>query len=286
MGSTTLTPEMPRRLRLPAGRRRRGASRTSKQAARPQRAGLSPGDVSCAGRPRRPCHGGRSPARARQRVQAGAADRRLRARSAARRPGDLRRRSAQGRSSRRADWPSNAKSSCGSTVDEARARRRRPGARAAARRAACRTTRSSTPRRVARSRGCALRVRRDGDAAMLTFKGPVAARPMKMREEHETAVGDGDVLMRVLEALGLHAWFRYQKYREEFTRAGRDRSRSTKRRSAPSSRSKASEAAHRRWRARSGARRADYILDSYRALFLGQRRRAAVHGADMVFAAA
>jgi adenylate cyclase class 2 len=39
---------------------------------------------------------------------------------------------------------------------------------------------------------------------------------VKVREELETVVGDGHLLMRVLEELGFHVWFRYQKYREEF----------------------------------------------------------------------
>ena len=40
---------------------------------------------------------------------------------------------------------------------------------------------------------------------------------MKMREEHETVVADGDVAARPSsKALGLHVWFRYEKYREEF----------------------------------------------------------------------
>jgi adenylate cyclase class 2 len=39
---------------------------------------------------------------------------------------------------------------------------------------------------------------------------------MKVREELETVVGDGSLLVRVLESLGFHVWFRYQKYREEF----------------------------------------------------------------------
>ena len=39
---------------------------------------------------------------------------------------------------------------------------------------------------------------------------------MKMRDELETVVGDGEVLQHVFEELGLHVWFRYQKYREEF----------------------------------------------------------------------
>ena len=40
---------------------------------------------------------------------------------------------------------------------------------------------------------------------------------MKLREELETVVGDGEVLLRVFEELGLHVWFRYEKYREEFS---------------------------------------------------------------------
>ena len=67
-----------------------------------------------------------------------------------------------------------------------------------------------------RRRGCALRVRTEGGKSLLTFKGPVQPGSMKIREEHETVVGDGDVLQRVLEELGLHVWFRYEKYREEF----------------------------------------------------------------------
>ena len=40
---------------------------------------------------------------------------------------------------------------------------------------------------------------------------------MKVREELETVVGDGEVLLRVFGELGLHVWFRYEKYREEFS---------------------------------------------------------------------
>ncbi len=51
---------------------------------------------------------------------------------------------------------------------------------------------------------------------ILTFKGPVQESRMKVREELETVVGDGLLLLRVLEELGYRVWFRYQKYREEF----------------------------------------------------------------------
>ena len=42
---------------------------------------------------------------------------------------------------------------------------------------------------------------------------------VKIREELETVVADGaERCSTILEELGLHAWFRYEKYREEFAR--------------------------------------------------------------------
>lgn len=67
-----------------------------------------------------------------------------------------------------------------------------------------------------RRRRCVLRVRLECGKAHLTFKGPVQSSPMKLREEAETVVADGLMLMHVLEELGFHVWFRYEKYREEF----------------------------------------------------------------------
>ena len=67
-----------------------------------------------------------------------------------------------------------------------------------------------------RKRRSALRVRMDDGGSLLTFKGPVQPALVKVREELETIVGDAYVLLRVLEELGFHVWFRYQKYREEF----------------------------------------------------------------------
>lgn len=67
-----------------------------------------------------------------------------------------------------------------------------------------------------RRRRSALRVRVDGGRSLLTFKGPVQPALVKVREELETVVGDGHLLLRVLEELGFRVWFRYQKYREEF----------------------------------------------------------------------
>ena len=53
--------------------------------------------------------------------------------------------------------------------------------------------------------------------ATLTFKGPPQPDVMKVREEIETTAADGAVLLRVFEKAGFEVWFRYQKYREEFT---------------------------------------------------------------------
>lgn len=80
-----------------------------------------------------------------------------------------------------------------------------------------------------RHRHCTLRIRNEtpvdsaGTAtstATVTFKGPPLPNVMKVREEIETAVGDGELLVRILEKAGWQVWFRYQKFREEFTQSG------------------------------------------------------------------
>jgi adenylate cyclase class 2 len=68
-----------------------------------------------------------------------------------------------------------------------------------------------------RERRCVLRVRTESGRSVLTFKGPVQPSTMKVREELETIVGDGPLVIRLFEELGFRVWFRYQKYREEFS---------------------------------------------------------------------
>jgi adenylate cyclase class 2 len=128
-----------------------------------------------------------------------------------------------------------------------------------------------------------LRVRSEGGKSLLTFKGPVYPGLMKMREEYETVAADGAALLTILEELGLHVWFRYEKYREEFTaddivfavdetpvgvfveiEGGED-------------------AIHAAARAL-GRSPADYITDSYRFLYLQHRDANGLAGHDMVFA--
>jgi adenylate cyclase, class 2 len=74
-----------------------------------------------------------------------------------------------------------------------------------------------TPEGMLRDRRSALRVRTESGTSLLTFKGPMQPSAMKLRQELETVVGDGVLVVRVLEELGFRVWFRYQKYREEFS---------------------------------------------------------------------
>jgi adenylate cyclase, class 2 len=64
---------------------------------------------------------------------------------------------------------------------------------------------------------CLLRLRHAGDKHILTYKGPPKRDGIfKVREELETAVEDGAILLQTLERIGMVVCFRYQKYRQEF----------------------------------------------------------------------
>jgi adenylate cyclase class 2 len=76
-----------------------------------------------------------------------------------------------------------------------------------------------------RTKGCVVRVRVERWAGApatttLTVKGPVQSGPMKLRDEHETRVENADALLKAFDVLGMRTWFRYQKYREEFSARG------------------------------------------------------------------
>jgi adenylate cyclase, class 2 len=129
-----------------------------------------------------------------------------------------------------------------------------------------------------RRRRCVLRVRTENGKSRLTFKGPVQPAAMKLREEVETVVGDGEVLLRVLHEIGLHEWFRYEKYREEYchedvivaideTPVG------------VFVEIEGSEDGIAAMAEALGRGPSDYVLDSYRGLFLQSGRG----GRDMVF---
>jgi adenylate cyclase class 2 len=133
-----------------------------------------------------------------------------------------------------------------------------------------------------RRRRCVLRVRTENGKSRLTFKGPVQPGLMKVREELETVVGDGAILLRVLEELGLHVWFRYEKYREEFAHedviVAIDET--------PVGVFVEIEGGEQGIAAMAealGRTPDDYILDSYRGLYLRYREEHRLSGPDMVF---
>jgi adenylate cyclase, class 2 len=133
-----------------------------------------------------------------------------------------------------------------------------------------------------RRRRCVLRVRLENGNSRLTFKGPVQPSVMKLRDELETIVGDGVLLLRVFEELGFHVWFRYEKYREEFSHeeviVAIDET--------PVGvfvEIEGSESGIGSMARALGRRPDDYILDSYRGLFLQHRDTYGLAGSDMVF---
>ncbi len=64
---------------------------------------------------------------------------------------------------------------------------------------------------------CLLRIRFAKDQGVMTYKGPPRAEGIfKTREELETGLADGAAMHQILERLGMHVCFRYQKYRREF----------------------------------------------------------------------
>jgi adenylate cyclase class 2 len=133
-----------------------------------------------------------------------------------------------------------------------------------------------------RRRRCVLRVRVENGKSRLTFKGPVQPSIMKLREEVETVVGDGEILLRVLRELGLHVWFRYEKYREEFAHedviVAVDET--------PVGvfvEIEGSEQGIATMADTLGRLESDYIQDSYRGLFLRHREEYGIVGSDMVF---
>ena len=133
-----------------------------------------------------------------------------------------------------------------------------------------------------RRRRCVLRIRTENGKSRLTFKGPVQPSIMKVREEVETLVGDGEVLRRVLEELGLHVWFRYEKFREEFSHedvvVAIDET--------PVGvfvEIEGSEAGITQMAQALGRTVDDFVLESYRGLFLAHRAQFGLDGGDMVF---
>ena len=135
-----------------------------------------------------------------------------------------------------------------------------------------------------RRRRCVLRIRMENGKSRVTFKGPVQPSLLKVREEVETIVGDGEVLFRIFEELGLHVWFRYEKYREEFSRedviVAVDET--------PVGvfvEIEGGEAGIHAMAAALNRSPSEYIVDSYRSLFLRHREAVGLSANDMLFEA-
>lgn len=139
-----------------------------------------------------------------------------------------------------------------------------------------------TPEQTLRERQCVLRIRLESGKNRITFKGPHQPSLMKVREELETMVGDGEAILRVFEALGFNVWFRYEKYREEFARedvivAVDETPVGTfvELEGGEHGITQLAEAL--------GRTPQDYLSDSYYALFLRLRDQFGISGTDMVF---
>jgi adenylate cyclase, class 2 len=118
-----------------------------------------------------------------------------------------------------------------------------------------------------RKQRCVLRVRMEAGRGLFTYKGPVQPSRWKLREERETIVSDGETMLYVLERLGFSVWFRYQKYREEF--GARDAIIALDETPIGTFvEIEGSEAAITELAVALGRSESDYLLDSYRGLFV------------------
>jgi adenylate cyclase class 2 len=142
---------------------------------------------------------------------------------------------------------------------------------------------------VLRKKGHVVRIRTerwsDGTTTtLLTVKGPVQPGQMKMREEHETRVEKADALTHAFDVLGLRPWFRYQKYREEFSVQGVVIAIDDTPVGTYVEIEGDEEAIHVVTSAL-GRTPADFIVDSYYRLFMQRRAEFGLTGPYMLFAA-
>ena len=75
-----------------------------------------------------------------------------------------------------------------------------------------------TPNRALRSHGKLIRVRRVGAHHLLTYKGPSEQGKYKKRHEIEIPLPDSFGLEQILNEIGYHPIFRYEKFRTEYTK--------------------------------------------------------------------
>lgn len=135
-----------------------------------------------------------------------------------------------------------------------------------------------------RKRGELLRLRKYGEAWVLTHKAKGAAGRHKTRVETETRVADGPKMDAILLALGYRPTFRYEKFRAEWT-DGRGHVVVDE---TPIGNFGEIEGAPRWIDATAkalGIRPANYITDTYAGLFFAWKRRTRSRAGEMTFRA-
>jgi len=139
-------------------------------------------------------------------------------------------------------------------------------------------------KRSLRKHGKLLRVRRSGSRGLLTFKGPSEPSRYKRRSETETRLHDTAAMQAIIEHLGYHAVFRYEKFRTEY--AAGDGGGEVLLDETPIGNFLELEGSPRwidRTARRLGFSPADYINRSYGYLYLAWCRERRVRPKDMVF---
>jgi len=67
-----------------------------------------------------------------------------------------------------------------------------------------------------RRAGRVLRLRKEGDQAVLTFKSPVSLKEAKIMDEFESKIGNMDAMKHILSQIGLHPIKETRKFRTEY----------------------------------------------------------------------
>jgi adenylate cyclase class 2 len=138
-----------------------------------------------------------------------------------------------------------------------------------------------------KSEGCALRLRTVGRRGLLTFKGPPKiSRGIKSRVEWESGVESPKAVAAILEAMGVEPSFRYEKRRTPWTFADPSRPLVVVDETPLGlfAEIEGTDSAVRALAAELGVAEADFIAESYIALWLAAREKDPSLPEDMVFA--
>jgi adenylate cyclase class 2 len=140
-----------------------------------------------------------------------------------------------------------------------------------------------TPQQSIRSARMLLRLRRVGETTVLTWKGPAIEGPHKSRPELEVHLDSFDTMNQILNHLGYQTFFRYEKYRTEFSSSAGgtvtfDETPIGNFVELEGTGSWIDETA-----AGLGFSKSDYVLDSYGKLYIAHCARLGVETSNMLF---